>query len=234
VIVQRLYIWLTRNFWLLFLFIILPSAGMSKPQKNMNPLDLYSNDIMFNVIRNDEIIGRHLVTFSHIENDKIRVKARLNLQVNFLSFPIYKFDYRSEAVWHKGKLKNLYSNQNDDGDKVSVKVFADNDSLVIKTQDTEIRTNLDALPTNHWNVKVLEKKQVINTLTGELSSVVITGFGKEKIKAHGKFIYANKYKYTGDIQALVWYSDSGNWVKMQFEGKDGSTIKYECVECGLK
>ena len=90
------------------------------------------------------------------------------------------------------------------------------------------------MPTNHWNAEVLVRDKVINTLTGELSSVRITNLGKEKIEAQAKSVFATKYKYSGDIAALVWYSDGGNWVKMQFEGKDGSNINYECIECGLR
>ena len=222
-----------KNFLILFFVLVLPSVVKSTPLKNTDPLELYPNNIVFNVFRNDEIVGKHRVFFSKIGNDKVRVVAQLNLQVNFLSFPIYKFDYKSDAVWSYGKLRSLRSNQNDDGESLTVKVLRKNGWLVVKTRDAAFRTDIDTLPTNHWNAEVLVRDKVINTLTGELSSVRITNLGKEKIEAQAKSVFATKYKYSGDIAALVWYSDGGNWVKMQFEGKDGSNINYECIECGL-
>jgi hypothetical protein len=222
-----------KNFWILFFVLVLPSVVKSTPLKNTDPLELYPNNIVFNVFRNDEIVGKHRVFFSKIGNGKVRVVAQLNLQVNFLSFPIYKFDYKSDAVWSDGKLRSLRSNQNDDGESLTVKVLRKNGWLVVKTRDAAFRTDIDTLPTNHWNAEVLVRDKVINTLTGELSSVRITNLGKEKIEAQAKSVFATKYKYSGDIAALVWYSDGGNWVKMQFEGKDGSNINYECIECGL-
>ena len=235
VIGHRRHIGSLLIFYLLFLIVlIVPLESLSKSLKSMNAVDLYPNDILFNVMRNNEIIGRHLVSFSQIENEKFRVLVRLNLEVKFLLFSVYKFDYKSDAIWLNGELKSLHSTQIDDGEIINVNVFHNNENLIVKTRDTEISTNLDAIPTNHWNIDVLKKKAVINTLTGEISSVEIAGLGKEKIKAQGKIIFANKYKYTGDIQVMVWYTDGGNWVKMQFEGKDGSTIEYLCVECGLR
>jgi len=233
VVFQWLSNLICKNFWILFFVLILPSVVKSTPLKNTDPMELYPNNIVFDVFRNDEIVGKHRVSFSKIENDKVRVIAQLNLQVNFLSFPIYKFDYKSDAVWRYGKLRSLRSNQNDDGENLAVTVFRKNDWLTVITRDTKLRTDIDTLPTNHWNAKVLLSDKVINTLTGEISSVRITNLGKEEIEAQAKLVFATKYKYSGDIAALVWYSDDGKWVKLQFEGKDGSNINYECIECGL-
>ena len=132
------------------------------------------------------------------------------------------------------KLKSLLAEQNDNGEKIVVKVSRQNNILKIINQDSKFQTHGNTFPTNHWNPQVVMADKVINTLTGEPSSVVIKNLGKEKIMAQDEAIFATKYKYTGDINALVWYSDRGNWVKMQFEGKDGVGIDYVCVECGLE
>ena len=233
-VIQCLNNWILKNFCIWLVVIIAPSVVNSASLKAIDPLNLYPKNIIFNVLRNDDIIGKHLVSFSKLKNENIRVVVGLNLQINFLSFPIYKFDYKSDAVWHHMKLKSLNAQQNDNGEKTVVKVSRQNNDLKIFSQDSELKTDVDTFPTNHWNPKVVMKDKVINTLTGELSAVVIKNLGKEKIMAQDKAIFATKFKYTGDIDALVWYSDKGNWVKMQFEGEDGVGIDYVCVECGLE
>jgi len=52
-------------------------------------------------------------------------------------------------------------------------------------------------------------------------------------RAEGKDIAAKKYAYSGDFVTQVWYDSHGRWVKMQFLGRDGSKIEYECIRCGL-
>ena len=100
----------------------MPSVIKSMPLKNTNPFELYPNGIIFNVLRNDEIVGKHRVSFVKLENNKFRTITQLNLQVNFLTFPIYKFDYKSDATWLNGNLISLRANQNDDGQNLIVKV----------------------------------------------------------------------------------------------------------------
>jgi hypothetical protein len=234
VVIRCLNNWICKNLWICLVVILAPSVVKSASLKAIDPFALYPKNIIFKVLRNDVIIGKHQVFFSRLKNDDVGVVVRLNLQINFLSFPIYKFDYKSNAVWHNMKLKSLLAEQNDNGEKIVVKVSRQNTILKIINQDSKFQTHGNTFPTNHWNPQVVMADKVINTLTGEPSLVVIKNLGKEKIMAQDDPIFATKYKYTGDINALVWYSDKGNWVKMQFEGKDGVGIDYVCVECGLE
>ena len=87
-----------KQFWILIFVILMPSVLESMPLKKANPFELYPNGIIFNVLRNDEIVGNHRVSFVKLENRKFKTIARLNLQVNFLTIPIYKFDYKSDAT----------------------------------------------------------------------------------------------------------------------------------------
>lgn len=216
---------------LLFLF---SSTSTVKPTtlKNVNPFELYPNNITFNVFRDNALVGEHQVTFTKLGKGRFRVNARLKLQVTFLSFPVYKLQYQSNAIWYKGKLKSLNSTTNENGGIFTINVTKKNNRLMVVTKNKEFQTDIDTLPTNHWNPEVLSKNNLINTLTGELSSVQITKLGKEKIDIRDKSIFATKYQYSGSINTFVWYSDRGNWVKMKFKGNDDSNIEYKCIECG--
>ena len=74
---------------------------------------------------------------------------------------------------------------------------------------------------------------MINTLNGKVANVKIAEIESEQILAEGKTISANRYQYSGDVETTVWYDNAGRWVKMQFNGKDGSVIDYRCIECGI-
>ncbi len=198
-----------------------------------NPFELYPNGIEFQVSRNQEIIGKHELFFEKLEDKKFRVGVEVKFRVIFLGLSIYQYKYQSEAIWHRSNLIKLKAEQDDDGEKSEVIVFKREHELIIKTGDSEVSCDHGSIPSNHWNANILKKEEIINTSTGELSSINIKNLGKEKIRAQGIFIFANKYSYTGDVEALAWYSDAGNWVKLKFKGKDGSDIEYECIKCGI-
>lgn len=218
--------------WVLSFFIMVSTTTESTTIKHVNPLEIYPNNILFNVFRGGVLVGKHKVTFTKLEEGRFRAVAQLELQVNFLSFPVYELQYKSNAVWQKGELESLNSTTNDDGKRFTINVIKKN-GLTVVSKNTQFQTDKNTLPTNHWNREVLRDNKVINTLTGELSSIHITNRGKEKIYSMDKTILATKYEYSGDISTLVWYSDRGNWVKMKFKASDGSDIEYKCIECGI-
>ena len=89
-------------------------------------------------------------------------------------------------------------------------------------------------PSNHWHAGVILENQLIDTLKGQIASVKISSLGIEKVLAEDRVIYAQKYIYSGDVNATAWYDEFGRWVKLSFAAKDGSVIDYLCTECGLK
>jgi hypothetical protein len=120
---------------------------------------------------------------------------------------------------------------NDDGDKFSFDANKRSGKLVISNMKNSFEAFLPVYPTNHWNAGVLNQKQVLNTLTGELNQVEIIKKGHEVINATNGQIRAMRYAYTGDLQTEIWYDEKNRWVGMQFIGSDGSLIKYVCQKC---
>ena len=72
---------------------------------------------------------------------------------------------------------------------------------------------------------------MLNTLTGQINNVNIKLLGNDDVITENGKIKANYYRYTGDLNTEVWYDADSRWVKMRFEGKDGSKIEYRCIRC---
>lgn len=206
-------------------------AGASTQQAN--PLHLYGNDIVFDVFREAEKVGRHTVNFSMKSASDLRVTSRLDLTVTFLTIPVYVFRYQSLAIWRGGRLRNLVAQISDDGERSTVQALTRNRTLTVSGPKGEMQWHEALYPTNHWNAGVLSQKHVLNTLNGEISRVKIASQGRERIQAAGRWIEATRYQYSGDIVTSVWYDDVGRWVKMRFTAKGGSVIDYVCARCGL-
>ena len=221
-----------KIFGFLICFVLVNASIYGKPklsqENNIEPFSIYGSEIIFDVYREGQKIGFHHVKFSKIDNN-LRVISESKLQINLLFFTAFEFNYRSKAVWKNGILKDLECNVNDDGKLLSFTVF--NEKNLMKVKNSDISVDVPLFPTNHWNANVLNQKKVFNTLTGNINEFSILSKGLEEVLTENGRSEATRYQYYGDIEAEVWYDNEKRWVKMQFEGRDGSTITYRCVKC---
>lgn len=225
----------TKSIALLAWLLLIGLGVMSAPQAAApaSPLILYGKTMDFDVLRNGEKVGRHKVQFSETPGQNLSVTARFELQVTFLTIPVYEFLYRSTAVWRDGRLAALDAYIDDDGTSTTVRARAEGRGMKVSGPKGQVQSQEALYPTNHWNAGVLSQSRVLNTLSGEISQVMIAAQGRERIQAEGTWIQATRYKYSGDIDTTVWYDDDGRWVKMRFKAKNGSVIDYQCTQCGL-
>ncbi|MDA0241037.1 MAG: DUF6134 family protein, partial [Proteobacteria bacterium] len=117
--------------------------------------------------------------------------------------------------------------------KTAVRLREQDGRFIITGPKGQFESAEGLFPTNHWNSAVIRADRVLNTITGEINLVRIVDKGAEEINAEGRKIMARRYAYTGELETELWYDGDGRWVKMRFTGKDGSTIDYECLRCGL-
>ena len=167
-------------------------------------------------------------------NDQIRVTSQLKLKVKLLGLIVYRYDYHSEAWWSGNHLVKLLAKQNDDGAILNVKVSAKENVLMIDGPSGKNKGRDSLYPSNHWHAGVLVENQLIDTLKGKVATVNIGNLGIEKVSAEGWSLNVQKYIYSGDVDAIAWYDESGRWIKLRFAAKDESVIEYHCVECGLE
>ena len=227
-----------RRFYIVRVIIIfhvfLPTDAVSGVIRNVDPIKAYPKGIFFDVKRDGKQVGQHKVQFRQKENGQILVVSRLNITIKVLGMIFYKYAYHCRAWWAENHLIKLLAKQDDDGTVSEVKVNADINILIIEGPNGISKGQLSLYPSNHWHPGVLHENQVIDTLTGEVANVKIKNLGVEKIEAEGQSIDANKYIYSGDVNATAWYDKLGRWVKLSFPVEDGSIIEYDCIECGLR
>jgi len=196
-----------------------------------NPLIVYGDEIVFDVMRNGETIGEHIVTFLPTE-EGLSVHSRLRIDIKFLGLTVYKYRYVSRSIWGGGRLLYLNASVDDDGKRHNVNVKHLNGRLHITGPAGPKFASPNAFPTNHWNVSVLRSDHVINTITGKLNRVNIERVGDTTVTTNAGPRDATHYRYTGDLVADVWYDLMGRWVKLRFGAKDGSVVEYMCKRCG--
>jgi len=188
------------------------------------------DEIHFDVYRNGTRVGFHRVRFQ--EDDKgLAVEAQFQIQVTFLGVTVYRYRYDSRALWTDGGLSAIRTTVDDDGAVLEVQARRIGKRIYVAAGDIAYETSSPLFPTNHWNAGVLGQNRVLNTLTGQINKVRIEASGPDRVETERGPVAATHYAYTGDLQTDVWYDAAGRWVKMRFQGRDGSLIDYVCRQC---
>ncbi|WP_143589537.1 DUF6134 family protein [Thalassospira mesophila] len=210
----------------------LPAAACT----DINPVELYGGtEWNFQIRREGSPVGTHKLQF-HAGKDGLQVIAESKIEISFLGFSAYRFDYRSESLWQNNQLMKLAVHVNDDGEKTSLTARYDKKTnmLVATGPDGEITLPAGTFPTNHWHCGVLAQTLVLNTITGQPNNVSIRNLGVEKIVAGNggtNHIFATHMQYDGELRTDAWYDANGRWVRLAFKARDGSQIVYRCLTC---
>lgn len=196
-------------------------------------LALYGGEIRFDILRDGEKVGHHLVQFAP-KADGIEVTSRSEIEVTLLFLTAYRFGYQSIEHWRDGSLVRLHAATNDNGDFTSIEAKREGERLKVTTNGTAWQGPPQLLPTTHWNMAQTRTPAVLNTLTGKLNQVRVSDAGLETVILDDGPRQARRFVYSGDLSVESWYDLDGRWVMLRFPAKDGSTIEYLCSSCGSR
>lgn len=225
-----------RNLWKLAfacasLLIVWPNFAAANLLRStpVDPVALYGSTHKFLVLRDNAVVGDHVLNFSQ-QNNQIIAEAEFNIKISFLGLSLYKYRYESRSVWEEGLLQSINVRVNDDGKEIinTARIEAAGYSI---NNSSDLLPNATLFPTSHWNIEVLKQGQVFNTILGKLNQIKIKNLGPEKVKILNGFLEADHYQYTGELRLDAWYDKQGRWVKLKFLADDQSTIEYLCTTC---
>lgn len=220
-----------RRYLFRSLVAVVAYLSLSNPAFPIDPIRLYGEEIVFDVLRKGEKVGSHVVRFGRFD-DGVSVHASLKIAVRFLGFSLYDFKYDSRSTWRGPRMLELDVNVDDNGSVRNISASASGDNLKVTSPGAEFVAPAQLLPTDHWNPLVLSSSRVLNTITGRLNRVSIDYVGEDLVDTEQGPRLARHYRYTGELETEVWYDLEGRWIKMAFVTKDGSRIEYFCRRCG--
>ena len=182
----------------------------------------------FAVMRKNNKIGEHVLTFDGGENGNLTVHVAVELRVGVGPIALFKYKHKATETWIRGQLSALATETNDDGTPNKVRgEKLDGGFMVEGTKAKLYAAPPDALPATHWNHKQLDGPW-INTQDGRLLHPAIKPMGPSAIPiASGATITANHFVTSGDADLNTWYDDAQNWAGLSFKAGDGSEIVYE-------
>lgn len=191
---------------------------------------LYAKSTSYRIMRKGKRIGKHSIqieksTTEGTEEFTVAVNSRI--KVTILKVPVFSFNYQATEVWQDGMLQKVEAETTENSTKTVVSAVRQGAEFVLtQNQKRETVSGLEHA-SNHWNPAVLRSTSLFNTLTGKRNSVQVELLGVSRLDLPAGSIEATHFRYTGNLQAEVWYDNNGRWVQLKFEGDDGSVILYQ-------
>lgn len=186
--------------------------------------------VQFDVLHDGKSVGEHVTTFAATAN-RLEFHSRMELTVTVLFIPVYRFEYESASVWCGENLVRLSARTKEGGKGTLTQVESVADELIVRHGEREQPVAENLIPTDHWNPRVLQRSQVLNTITGRLNKVQISSCNSQSTLVAGAALGGRCYEYSGELAAKVWYEGAIGWVGLSFVGLDGPEIVYLCRNC---
>lgn len=182
--------------------------------------------LLFTVVRDGEPIGTHHYRFAG-NADRTTVDIRTDIDYRFLFLPLYRFRHTSKEVWTGGKLTDLFSRTDDNGESIKIEAHAKGDGLFVKGLDGEYQAGPGVVPSSLWNSDIVRAKELLTTIRGKLLKTTPKFVGEEVLTLNGQEVSTDRYVLTGKFQRNVWYDrDSKVLVRVRFKARDGSEVEY--------
>jgi hypothetical protein len=207
--------------------LLLAGAGLiARPAATASPIPPDSR-LAFRMIRHDNDIGRHVLTFER-RDDTLTVRVAVDAKVSFLSIPLVRYTHRLVETWHGGTLVSLVGQTDKNGDREWVNAQRNAEGLLVRGSATEPYIAPEsAISVSYWNKRLLDGP-MIGTEDGTLLRPKVTPPKPETIPlASGGAITADHYNLSGPFSADVWYDHADTWASLAFAVADGSVIHYE-------
>jgi hypothetical protein len=189
-----------------------------------------SGDRTFRVLRKGEDIGRHHVAFAR-RGDGLQVDVEVELAVKLAFITVYRFRQSGRDLWRDNVLVQAHTVTDDDGKHSELVAWAANGALEVAGASGSRLVPLGSMTDLcFWNDDILRAPQVVDTQTGEATTLRTQRVGSGPRPVAGREILATGYRVdAGDGRAgTVWYDETGAWVGADFTTR-GERIVYELV-----
>jgi Family of unknown function (DUF6134) len=204
---QRLTSWLAAS---IALGLIGSASAADKTHKNH-----------FATIRVDgKKIGQVHYTLTYDEGGEVEeVKTRASYSV--LGINVYSFSQDLHEHWQSGDLQTMNGHTDDDGAKYQASLERKPAEYAGTLNGKPLTLPHDAFPNAVWHYQVTEQALLFNVTDFRLMNVKVAR-RQENVKIDGKAFDAERFDFTGDWQASVWFDQNRQLLKFEYkiEGRD--------------
>lgn len=210
---------------LLFLSILAAAAGVTAAAGAADSIP-ESGRLSFGIFRNGDRIGSRDIRFRR-DGDVLTVDSRVEIAVKILFITVYTVSERKVETWRGGALAEFRADIDDNGAKSRLSIRRANGRLLVEGPKGKAKAPSGTLPSTYWNEATVRQSRLIDSSTGEILNIRVSGATRDRIDGPaGGTIAARRYSMTGGLERVLWYDLKGVWAGLKMTARDGSTIEY--------
>lgn len=182
--------------------LMLPAtAGAEKRHEN----------IFASIYLKDDKIGQiHYTAVFGPDGDVEELRTRASVSV--FGIKLYAFTQDLHEVWRGGELQKLVGDTDDDGASYESRVSRTADGLDGELNGRPVDLPGNAFPDSIWHYQITEQTLLFNSVDLDLKKVQVSR-SEETLELHGKKVQTERFQFTGDWKAVLWYDPDKQIVK---------------------
>lgn len=189
--------WLSHAFLLsCVLFLLVPAASRA---------DSAIENVFASMSLDGKKIGQIHFILKSAPTGEIQ-ELRTNASVSVLGIKVYNFAQHLHEVWQSDTMESLSSNADDNGTEEKVTVKRAPNAYTAYRNGKPVNLPADAFPDSIWHYEIGEKSLLFNSVDLKLLKVAVTK-KDETITHHGKSVATDRFDFTGDWKATLWFDD---------------------------
>ena len=206
--------------------LVAPAPGLPRPSAAQ--AGRVPEDRIFDVRLRGFRIGQHVMSFAP-QGNGFRATTHLELKVKLAFITLIDMHHESRELWQDGRLIELESMTDEDGNMFAVTAAATDDGIRVRSEDGLIVAPPQIHTSNSiWDIATMRQSEVIDARNGGIIGLVAEALGEEEIEISGRNVTAARYRaITPDAVAHLWYAD-GRLVNVRLEVR-GETVDYRLV-----
>ena len=202
-------------FLLIFLFAI-PALSFPIPK---------DNNISFDVIRKNKVIGSVTTTFNNKEEELI-IRTIVEIEVKVFFVSAYKFFQDTTETWLNGEFIKIDGYTDFEDEREYFIKGKDTDEIFLASgMDGELKLSKSIIPLNYWNKNILKEKEVFDTQKGIVRKIYVNKLKNETLEINNKKMELEKYTLDADKNPR----DKGPFPQYTLWYKDDELIKFEFI-----
>jgi hypothetical protein len=165
-------------------------------------------------------IGQVHYTLSYDEQGQLE-SLKNNASYSVLGFEVYHFSQDLNEAWKTGELQSMDGYTNDDGDKYQAELKRTSENYDGVLNDKKLSLPHNAFPNSVWHYAITEQSLLFNLTDLRLMKVAVAK-SKERVKIDKKNFDAERFDFTGDWQASLWFDQDKQLLKLSYkvDGRD--------------
>ena len=187
---------------LLLLLVLVPASAQTQGS--------YEN-VFASVALDGKKIGQIHYTLKLTPTGEVE-QIHTNTSVSVLGIKFYAFAQHLHETWRNGQLQTLRSDADDNGTDEKARVRRVADAYEANHNGTPVDLPVTAFPDSIWHYAITRQSAIFSSLDLRQLKVTVTR-SDDHIDYHGTSVPAERFEFTGDWHAKLWFGKNKRLLK---------------------